>query len=70
MVAHGGVLDCFYRAANRMALNAARTWELPNTGINRLLYTDSGLRVTGWADVSHLDTWARDESSDRVGSAA
>lgn len=70
VVAHGGVLDCFYRAANRMALNAARTWELPNTGINRLLHTDSGLRVTGWADVSHLDTWARDESSDRVGSAA
>jgi 2,3-bisphosphoglycerate-dependent phosphoglycerate mutase len=70
VVAHGGVLDCFYRAANHMALNAARTWELPNTGINRLLYTGSGFRVTGWADVSHLEEWARDESADRVGHAA
>jgi len=70
LVAHGGVLDCFYRAANRMALNAPRTWELPNTGINRLLYTGSGFAVTGWADVQHLDHVARDESTDRVGSAA
>lgn len=70
VVAHGGVLDCFYRAANRMALNAPRTWELPNTGINRLLYTGSGFTVTGWADVHHLDDEARDESADRVGSAA
>jgi probable phosphoglycerate mutase len=70
LVAHGGVLDCFYRAATRQALNAPRTWELPNTGINRLLYTGSGFTVTGWADVQHLDQAARDESADRVGSAA
>ena len=70
MVAHGGVLDCLYRAASRIALDAPRTWELPNTGINRLLYTGEGFTLVGWADVHHLDDGARDESNDRVGHAA
>lgn len=70
LVAHGGVLDCFYRAASRLALNGPRSWELPNTGINRLLYTGEGLTLVGWADVGHLDHDARDESADRVGHAA
>jgi probable phosphoglycerate mutase len=70
IVAHGGVLDCLHRAAMRIALNAPRTWELPNTGINRLLYTGQGYTLIGWADVHHLDHDARDESADRVGSAA
>jgi probable phosphoglycerate mutase len=70
LVAHGGVLDCLYRAALRIALDAPRTWELPNTGINRLLFTGSGFTLIGWADVHHLDDTARDESADRVGNAA
>ena len=70
MVAHGGVLDCLYRAASRIALDAPRTWELPNTGINRLLFTGEGFTLVGWADVHHLDEAARDESADRVGHAA
>lgn len=70
VVAHGGVLDCFYRAASGLALNGPRTWELPNTGINRLLYTGERFTLVGWADVSHLDEEARDESADRVGHAA
>lgn len=70
LVAHGGVLDCLYRAASRMALDAPRTWELPNTGINRLLYTGEGFTLIGWADVQHLDDGALDESNDRVGHAA
>ncbi|MDZ7812083.1 MAG: histidine phosphatase family protein [Ideonella sp.] len=64
MVTHGGVLDCLYRAASHMALNAPRTWELPNTGINRLLYTGEGFTVVGWADTQHLEAHALDESSD------
>lgn len=64
LVAHGGVLDCLYRAASRMALNAPRTWELPNTGINRLLYTGQGFTLVGWGDVHHLDEGALDESND------
>ncbi|NDY91930.1 histidine phosphatase family protein [Ideonella sp. TBM-1] len=70
LVAHGGVLDCFYRAASGQALDAPRTWELPNTGINRLLHTGEQLTLVGWADVHHLDEAARDESQDRVGHAA
>ncbi|MBQ0936629.1 histidine phosphatase family protein [Ideonella paludis] len=64
IVTHGGVLDCLYRAASHMALNAPRTWELPNTGINRLLYTGEGFTVVGWADTQHLEAQALDEASD------
>lgn len=64
IVTHGGVLDCLYRAASHMALNAPRTWELPNTGINRLLYTGEGFTVVGWADTYHLEAQALDEATD------
>ena len=64
IVTHGGVLDCLYRAASHMALNAPRTWELPNTGINRLLYTGEGFTLVGWADTYHLEAQALDEATD------
>ncbi|MCW7539859.1 histidine phosphatase family protein [Aquabacterium sp. A7-Y] len=72
LVAHGGVLDCLYRAATRVDLQAARTWELGNASINRLLYTGEGFMLVGWADTSHLNETSLDENSDgdRVGSAA
>jgi len=54
-VTHGGVLDCLYRAATRMALDAPRTWTLDNASINRLLHSDQGLMLVGWGDVHHLD---------------
>lgn len=55
LVAHGGVLDCLYRAAARIALDGARTWQVSNASINRLLYTDAGFTLVGWADSAHLD---------------
>jgi 2,3-bisphosphoglycerate-dependent phosphoglycerate mutase len=62
LVTHGGVLDCLYRAASRIALNAPRTWELANTGVNRLLYTPEGFTLVGWGDTQHLnDDIALDE---------
>ena len=61
LVSHGGVLDCLYRAASRIALNAPRTWELANTGVNRLLYTPQGFSLVGWGDVQHLHDDALDE---------
>ena len=64
LVAHGGVLDCLYRAASRITLNTSRTWELGNTSVNRLLYTGEGFTLVGWGDVHHLDDEALDESSD------
>lgn len=54
LVAHGGVLDVLYRAATRLELQAPRTWQLANTGINRLLWSPEGLGLVGWGDVQHL----------------
>ena len=63
LVAHGGVLDILYRAATRLELQAARTWDLTNTAVNRLLWTPEGLSLVGWADTSHLQDAALDEST-------
>ena len=63
LVAHGGVMDVLYRAATRLDVQAPRTWALPNTAVNRLLWTPDGLSLVGWADTSHLDDRSRDETS-------
>ncbi len=55
LVAHGGVLDCLYRAASRIELQAPRTWQLGNASINRLLHSSEGLALVGWNDSRHLD---------------
>lgn len=61
MFTHGGVLDVLYRAATGASLQDARTWQLDNAAVNRLLWTpDGGLALVGWADRSHLDD-TRDE---------
>ena len=75
-VAHGGVMDCLYRLAARIDLQAPRSWLLGNASINRLLYTSEGFTLVGWSDTTHLDGAARDETNDptrpddRVGHAA
>ena len=63
LVAHGGVMDVLYRAATRLDVQAARTWQLPNTAVNRLLWTPQGLSLVGWADTTHLDAQTRDETT-------
>jgi probable phosphoglycerate mutase len=64
IVAHGGVLDALYRAASRVALDAPRTWKVGNASINRLLCSDAGFVLVGWADTLHLDVAAPGESAD------
>jgi probable phosphoglycerate mutase len=64
LVAHGGVLDCLYRAAARVALDAPRSWQLGNASINRLLYTPRGFTLVGWSDTHHLDGEVLDEFAD------
>ena len=54
VVAHGGVLDCLYRAATRASLQTPRSWQLGNASINRLLCTPQGLSLVGWNDDAHL----------------
>ena len=64
LVTHGGVLDCLYRAASRVALDAPRSWQIGNANINRLLYTPQGFTLIGWADDYHLDDASLDEACD------
>ena len=65
VVAHGGVLDCFYRAANGVAIEAPRTWVVGNACVNRLLYTPQGFTMVAWADDRHLESSdVLDESAD------
>jgi probable phosphoglycerate mutase len=79
LVAHGGVLDCLYRAATRVELQAPRSWLLGNAGINRLLHTPQGFTLVGWSDTAHLEIAPLDEADegeaqaparDRMGYAA
>ena len=69
LVAHGGVMDCLYRAASRIDLQAPRSWQLLNASINRLLLTESGLTLVGWNDTFHLEDSSLDESGDGETSA-
>ncbi len=61
LVSHGGVMDMLYRLATQQPVNAARTWDLGNAAINRLLWTPEGLTLVGWSDTRHLDGEQRDE---------
>lgn len=70
IVAHGGVLDCLYRAATHLALDAPRSWQVANAAINRVLYTPQGFTLIGWSDMQHLEgedaAGAGDEPGDGV----
>lgn len=63
VVAHGGVLDCFYRVANRIPLDAPRAWKVGNATINRFLFNADGVTLIAWADDRHLGH-SLDEISD------
>lgn len=61
LVAHGGVLDCLYRAALGLELSAPRSWPVANATVNRMLWTPQGLTLVGWNDASHLEGHAGDQ---------
>lgn len=54
VASHGGVLDCVYRAAVSLSLQAPRSWSLENATVNRLLWTPAGFGLVGWNDAAHL----------------
>ena len=60
-MAHGGVLDCLYRAATRAELDAPRSWQLGNATVNRLLATPEGFTLVGWNDDRHLAGLSADD---------
>ncbi len=71
LVAHGGVMDCLYRAACGLDLQASRSWQLGNAAVNRLLYTQGRFTLVGWNDTTHLEGQpARDELREDAGGAA
>lgn len=54
LVAHGGVLECAYRAATGMTLESPRDFQVRNASINRFTWSDGKLALTHWGDVDHL----------------
>ncbi|WP_151449050.1 histidine phosphatase family protein [Lacisediminimonas profundi] len=55
LITHGGFLDCAYRLATGMAMNAARNFDVRNASINRFgWHADAGLQLLEWGAVDHL----------------
>ncbi|MCM5572423.1 histidine phosphatase family protein [Burkholderiaceae bacterium FT117] len=54
-VAHGGVLDCAFRIAAGLPLDAPRGHDLLNASLNRIAFDGEGFRLVDWADVAHLE---------------
>jgi probable phosphoglycerate mutase len=61
VVTHGGVLDCFNRAARGLDLSQARDFDIPNAAINRFWWDGSKLQIAQWGDVAHLTSLVLDE---------
>jgi 2,3-bisphosphoglycerate-dependent phosphoglycerate mutase len=54
IVAHGGVLECAYRAAKGMSLDSPRDFQVRNASINRFTLSGGRLVLDSWGEVSHL----------------
>ena len=65
-VAHGGVLDCVYRFANNLPLDAPRSYALLNTSLNLVDFDIGVATVVSWADVRHLGGRSEDDGFRRV----
>ncbi len=61
IVAHGGVLECAYRAALGIALDTPRDFPIHNASLNRFTVTHGKLALDSWGDVGHLAPSALDE---------
>jgi len=63
LVAHGGVLECAYRAALGLSLATPRDFPVLNASINRFSVTNGRLGLVSWGDVAHLQRGVLDELS-------
>ncbi len=61
IVTHGGVLDCLYRAATGMAIEAERHFGIVNAAVNRLRWDGERFLLLSWADAAHLEAAGLDE---------
>jgi len=60
VVTHGGVLDCAYRLATGLALEAPRRHHLLNASLNAIAWDGAHFTLRGWGDVAHLDAATED----------
>ncbi|WP_292931221.1 histidine phosphatase family protein [Noviherbaspirillum sp.] len=65
LVAHGGVLECAYRAAQDVGFEHARDFDIFNASINRFVWDGKKLQLLHWGDVSHLETQQSLDEIDR-----
>jgi probable phosphoglycerate mutase len=61
IVAHGGVLECAYRAANGIALDSPRDFQVRNASINRFTFDAMKLTMEQWGDIAHLQAATLDD---------
>ncbi|CAN7718820.1 histidine phosphatase family protein [Pseudoduganella sp. LjRoot289] len=61
IVAHGGVLECAYRAATGMTLDSPRDFQVKNAGINRFTFDNGKLALKHWGDTAHLEQLVLDD---------
>ncbi|MGV3654176.1 MAG: histidine phosphatase family protein [Noviherbaspirillum sp.] len=61
LVTHGGVLECVYRAARAMDLEAPRDFDIRNAAINRLSWDGAGWQIAAWSETVHLEEASLDE---------
>ncbi|NHZ60934.1 histidine phosphatase family protein [Massilia genomosp. 1] len=61
LVAHGGVLECAYRAALGLSLETPRDFPVLNASINRFRVRDGKLSLVSWGEVGHLQPKVLDE---------
>ncbi|WP_186207423.1 histidine phosphatase family protein [Burkholderia gladioli] len=66
IVTHGGVLDCVYRRAASLPLEAPRQYALLNTSINLVEFDGDAPRILRWADVDHLGGESDDDGYRKV----
>lgn len=63
LVAHGGVLECAYRAALGLSLETPRDFPVMNASINRFTVENGILTLVSWGEVGHLQRQVLDELS-------
>lgn len=61
LVAHGGVLECAYRAALGLALDTPRDFKVLNASVNRFTVQDGKLVLESWGEVGHLQPAVLDD---------
>ncbi|MYN07328.1 histidine phosphatase family protein [Pseudoduganella aquatica] len=61
IVAHGGVLECAYRAATGMTLESPRDFQVKNASINRFTFANGKLALQSWGETAHLEQLVLDD---------